>query len=393
MRPMTFVLLILILLVGAVAVVYFFLTQMNGGDLGNMLPGATTPVPVFTGENGNEISQVEPQPTATPAVRFLPVVVARVPLPAGQRLTAELLATELRPDDNLALQAGITFQSAGELVGRIINKDIAAGKEILTSFLALQPTDLAAMGSDLALYADGGRVAVAFPIDRYSGVAYALRPGDQVDVLMSLNLLELDEEFQTTLPNHLARVDRFALEEGESFLFAPEAEGRLQLLNLVNLVAQIGPQGGLNAVQIPRRVTQLTLQQARVLWVGNWRDPAANLQQVFGAEAMVAQPGEDQPVPPDGSVRPEANPDLVILGLSLQDALTLNWAQVVGVDIQLALRAQGDNSTFVTTSISLPQMTEQGPLTIPVPGPWGLDPRVDLVPTPGLPDFEPEFTP
>jgi Flp pilus assembly protein CpaB len=388
MRPMTFILLILILLVAGVAVVYFFISQMNGGRLGDIVPGAATPVPLFTEENDNEVGQVEPQPTATPAIRFVPVVVARVPLAAGQRLTAELMSTELRPDDNVAVQVNVTVQNMEELVGQIVKKDIPAGKEILRPFLALQATDLAMIGSDLALYVDQGRVAIAFPIDRYSGVAYSLRPGDQVDVLMSLNILELDEEFQTVLPNHLARVDRFALEEGTSFLFASETEGRLELLDLVNLVAQIGPQGGLNAVQIPRRVTQLTLQQANVIWVGNWRSPA-DLEQAFQADVPVAGAAEGQPAPPDGPIRPEAIPDLVILGVSLQDALTLNWAQIVGIDVQLALRAQGDNSIFVTTSVSLPQMAEQGPLTLPAPGVWGLEPRVDLVPTPGLPEPEP----
>jgi Flp pilus assembly protein CpaB len=396
MRPMTFVLLILILLVGAVALIFFFLSPGNGA-LGSLLPGAPTPIPIVTdvGENGDEVTQVQPLPTPTPAVRLVPVVVARASLSAGQRLTADLLTTELRPDDNLALQVipAITYQNPDELVGRILKTDVAAGKEILSSFLALQPTDLVTMGSDLALYVDRGRVAVAFPIDRYSGVAYALRPGDQVDVLMSLNLVELDEEFQTALPNNLARVDRVALEDGQSFLFAPEAEGRLQLLNVINLVAQIGPQGGLNAVQIPRQVTQLTLQQVDVIWVGNWRNPAADMEQAFRAEPVPARPGEAQPPPEEHLLRPEPIPDMVILGVSLQDALTLNWAQVAGLNIQLALRAQGDNSVFVTTSVSLPQMAEQGPLTIPAPGRWGVDPRVDLVPTPGLPEVGPEFGP
>jgi Flp pilus assembly protein CpaB len=392
MRPMTFVLLILILLVGAVALVFFLLSPGNRGALGNVLPGASTPAPVFTDENRDEIGQVQPRATVTPAVSLVPVVVARVPISAGQRLTAELLTTEQRPDSNLAVVGEYTVQNPEDLIGRIVTRDVAAGKEILIPFLALQPTDILSMGSDLALYVVAGRVAVAFPIDRFSGVAYALRPGDQVDILMSLNLLELDEEFQTARPNHMARVDLIGFEEGETFLFEPEAEGRLQLLNVINVVAQIAPGNGLSAVQVPRRVTQLTMQQADVIWIGNWRDPAANLEQVFGAATPAAQP-EDEPAEQNGPAQPGALPDLVILGLSLQDALTLNWAQVTGLDIQLALRSQGDNSTFVTTSVSLPQMAEQGPLTIPELLRWGLEPRVDLVPTPGLPEPDPGLIP
>ncbi len=85
------------------------------------------------------------------------------------------------------------------------------------------------------------------------------------------------------------------------------------------------------------------------------------------------------------NARPEDQPDVVILSMTSQDALTLKWALDTGIDIDLVLRAQGDNSLFVTTSVSLPQIVEQGVLTIPEPAEVGLEPRVDLVPTPGVP--------
>lgn len=393
MRPRTFILLILILLVGAIGVAVVVLNQMGGGGL---LANTSTPpqgesdtAQIPTGQQQQEPG--EPSPAATPATRFVPVVVARVPLPAGQRLTADILTTELRPDTNIALQAGYTFDSIDQVVGRIVKADIAIGKEILSSVLALNPSDLASFGSNLALYVDRGNVAVAFPIDPYTGIAYAMRPGDQIDVMMSLSLLELDEEFQTPLPNNLARIDRVALEEGNSFLFEAEAEGRLELLPLINLVAQIAPKDGLEALQIPRRVTQLTLQQVQVVWVGNWGDPTNDLAQAFNADAILTNGNvvqqEGAPPPEPTKERPEDRPDIVILSLTLQDALTLKWAMENGIDIHLALRAQGDNSTFVTTSVTLPQMVEQGPLTIPVPGTFSLSPPVHLVPTPGLPDI------
>ena len=91
------------------------------------------------------------------------------------------------------------------------------------------------------------------------------------------------------------------------------------------------------------------------------------------------------PTPGPENERPEAQPDVVILSLTSQDALTLKWALDTGIDIDLVLRAQGDNSLFVTTGVSLPQIVEQGVLTIPEPAEVGLEPRVDQVPTPGVP--------
>ena len=51
-----------------------------------------------------------------------------------------------------------------------------------------------------------GKVAYALPVGRYSGVAWAIRPGDHVDVIISLLVVDLDEEFQTILPNNASCV-------------------------------------------------------------------------------------------------------------------------------------------------------------------------------------------
>ena len=48
-----------------------------------------------------------------------------------------------------------------------------------------------------------------------------------------------------------------------------------------------------------------------------------------------------------------------------QDALTLKWALERGLNIDLALRSQGDLTDFLTTSVSLPQIITEGGLTTP----------------------------
>ena len=53
--------------------------------------------------------------------------------------------------------------------------------------------------------------------------------------------------------------------------------------------------------------------------------------------------------------------------MSLQDALALKWAREKDVDIDLVLRSPTDNTVFVTTSVSLPQIIDQGALAIPDP--------------------------
>ena len=63
----------------------------------------------------------------------------------------------------------------------------------------------------------------------------------------------------------------------------------------------------------------------------------------------------------------DPEPSFILLSMTSQEALTLKWAREQGVNIDLALRSPGDNEVFVTTSVSLPQIIDQGGLAIPEP--------------------------
>ncbi|MEM7801242.1 MAG: SAF domain-containing protein, partial [Chloroflexota bacterium] len=215
---------------------------------------------------------------------FINIVVARVPIAIGTRIEPEFIMLEPRLVTNTAIRGNYTITSFSDVVGRIVKTDLSEGQEILEPMLALSATDLPEIGSDLSLHVDNGQVAIAFPINRYSGMANAMRPGDRIDVLMTFNLIELDVEFQTPLPNITRLVDQEALERGEPFLFPAISQGRQELIPQIGRVVEVIPKGVDVAVgdgtlsvsepeQIPRRATQLTIQQAEVLWIGNWNDP------------------------------------------------------------------------------------------------------------------------
>ncbi len=389
MRPRTFILIILVLLLAVLAVVFYLL--LSGSlDIGGLLSGGAQAPTTQAPDDGPAV--VQPVATPTPSVIYEEVVVSTIDIPVGARIREEFLRTEMRPETNIAIQAGYTFSLFEEVTDRIARVPIARGQAILNSMIALTPTDLATMGSDLSLYVQQGNVALAMPINRFSGAAYAMRPGDRVDVMMSLTLVKVDEAFHTALPNFDERVDPFALQEGRSFLFSPIAAGRLEQIQGLNLVASIGPggQGDLSfgdVIQIPRRVTQLTIQQAEVVWVGTWgitdafADPPPTLgEQETGAISPTATPD---------FARVETQPDIVVLSMSPQDALALKWAMDRGIDIDLALRSQGDNSVFATTTISLPQLVDQGGLTIPQRGGDDIQPRADEVDPPQVPLLPP----
>jgi Flp pilus assembly protein CpaB len=369
-----------VLIIGGVVVVLVVANLSGGGGLAAITGGGET---TTVEESAPVIEPMEPTPSPTPS--FVPVVVAKVRLPVGQILTAQLLDIELRPVNNVALQGGYTFTSTENLINRIVKVEVSKGQEILQPMIALNPTDVSSFGSDLALYVPQGEVAVAFPIDRFTGASLAMRPGDQVDVIMTLRTVEIDPEFRSALPNNVERVIQSALLAGQQFLFPPVQEGRLEFIPEVNQVAAIVPnstdfvlgQDWFPGSPIPKRVTQLTVQQANVLFVGTWVDPRVmeREQEIAQANAeATAQAGEGgeeggavaagatpTPIPS----RLEDDPDMIILSMPIQDALALKYARERGVQISLVLRSPGDETAFVTTSVSLPQIIDQGGLAVP----------------------------
>ena len=394
MRLRTFILLILVLiLVGALALI--LLGNSGIGPLASLFGGDESSgdtVDEATNEEGSE-EPLLPPPTPTPGLED--VVVARANIPVGTILTDELLEVQRWPRNNIALQGGYTFTDTTRLVGRIAKVDISQGQSVLSPMLALNPTDVASFGSDLALYVPFGEVAVAFPIDRFNGAAFAMRPGDSVDVMMTLRVVAIDPQFGTILPNRVERVIQSALLDGQAFLFPPVTNGRLEFIPEINQVAAIVPstigiigQDFTFGLPIPKRVTQLTIQQAEVLYVGTWYDPLELKEDVeaevaAGLQAPTDAFDESSTIPG----RLERLPDVVILSMSSQDALALNWAMIRGVDINLALRSPGDQTVFVTTSVSLPQIIDQGGLAIPEQSNFDLHPSTEDVLIPSLPPW------
>ncbi|MCP4420044.1 MAG: hypothetical protein GY805_25855 [Chloroflexi bacterium] len=391
MRLRTFILLILVLiLIAALALV--LLGNSGSGPLASFFENrngsADTSVDTADGDGSEE--SLLPPPTATPGLEN--VVVAKANIPAGTMFTDDLLEIQRWPRTNIALQGGYTFTDTTRLIGRIAKVDVSKGQSILNPMLALNPTDIASFGSDLALYVPFGEVAVAFPVDRFNGAALAMRPGDSVDVLMTLRIVDTDPQFGTVLPNRVERVIQSALLAGQPFLFPPITDGRLELIPEINQVAAIFPstiffpdQDFTPGLPVPKRVTQLTVQQAKVLYVGTWNDPRELEQQQIAAQAAAAAPaqGEDGgsafPTPTPIPSRLERTPDVVILSMSSQDALALNWAMIRGVSINLALRSPGDQTVFVTTSVSLPQIIDQGGLALPEQASFDLHPSMDSI--------------
>lgn len=322
---------------------------MNQRGAGPQAPG--TPPP---GEG--------PAATPTPA-HTEPIVVAAQDIPRGMRLTEGsieqgALAISRWSRDAVPDKAIRNLEST---YGRIARVDIVRGMPVLEGMLTELPGKFGASGSDAALQIPENKVAYAMPIARYSSVAWALQPGDHVDVILSLLMVDLDEEFQSASPNKYTCVSPTEGEECQSGMI-----GRLESLPngwIVNMTPR--------EAQRPRLVSQMTIQNATVLQVGEWENELAPAPAPTPSpEGGEGGEGEEQaaPTPPPPPIRP------VTLAVSRQEAIALDYAQAVGARINFVLRRAGDGGESTTESVTLRYLMDQYNIELPPKLPHGVTP-------------------
>jgi pilus assembly protein CpaB len=302
------------------------------------------------------------------------VVVAAQDIPRGTLITLDsgAVTTASWPQDSMAAELAMT--ELDETNGRIARVDIVRGSPILEKMLSAEPGELGATGSDAALRIPTGRVAYALPVSRYSAVAWALQPGDHVDVIISLLMVDLDEEYQTLLPN-----DTVCVSPTEEDGCSGGPMGRLETLPNGWIVKTIPGEE-----QRPRLVTNLTVQNAEVLRVGDWMPDEEAVPEGTTEEKTEEA---DQPTPAV-SRSPEVRP--LTLAVTPQDAMTLKYAQEIGANVDLVLRSVGDATTsFQTESVTLEYLFEHFAIEQPPKLPYGVTPPLDAL-EPGSAEVEGE---
>lgn len=307
----------------------------------------------------------KPVVEGTPVTPFIPegmkeVVVAAQNIPRGTSITSDTVQAKFWPIDSVFEG---TMSDVEEVLGLNASVDIRRGMPLMIDMLTEEPVRV-----DLPEI-PAGKVAYALPVSRYSSVAWALRPGDHVDVLISLLVVDLDEEFQTLLPNQAGCISP-SEEEG----CKPGILGRLEVLPN-DWVVSVGPN---NELQRPRLVTQLTVQNAVVLRVGDWPSEEEEEEEVPLDEG--GEPVEPvEPVPGEEAVPPErANIEPLTLIVTLQDAMVLKYAEEIGASIDLVLRSPDDSDIgrITTESVTLQYIFDRFSIELPPSLPYGVTPPV-----------------
>ncbi|MBM2843575.1 MAG: Flp pilus assembly protein CpaB [Anaerolineales bacterium] len=329
-----------------------------------------------------------------PDVAF--IVIAAQDIPRGAEIVPDAVVSAPFPADSV-VETMLT--DPAQAVGFRARMDIARGLPITENMLTKTPGDVLGSGSEASIAIPRGQTAIAVPISRLSSVAYALRAGDNVDVLATFLIIDLDQDFQTRLPNETLIMLGTQGENLTAFVCNDLKQGERgpECLNPVpppfgKLVTEETSEQPLYAKpseeQRPRIVTQRLIDYATVLHLGTFAlEQEEELSSLpVATDQSTAPPAQGQAAAPVTTI---IRPDIVTLIVSPQDALALNWAIKAGVDLVLTLRAPGDTSADETTSVTLQYLLDNYDITVPIRLPIGLEPRLDQIIEPVLPNDTP----
>jgi hypothetical protein len=133
--------------------------------------------------------------------------------------------------------------------------------------------------------------------------------------------------------------------------------------------------------QEPRVVTQLTVQDAHVLLVGDWPQPDEE-EDAVSPEGTPPPPSENDEAVPEGEegevqvepAMPSVQP--LTLAVSRQDAMVLEYAQIIGARVNFVLRPVQNTQRQTTEAVTLQYLMNQYNIEVPPKLPYGVTPSV-----------------
>jgi Flp pilus assembly protein CpaB len=315
--------------------------------------GATaTPTPVA------DVTGIEGTPTplivtiAPDELQLVDVVVSIQTVPRGWQMTEAELAVESR----LASEVGTNvITDIEEAIGLYARTDIFQGQTLTRDVLVGDPRIIGQESTGPSSLIPPGFEAMAIPMDRLSSVAYGLAPGDSIDVMFSLLFAELDEEFQTLLPNAGAFI--LVNEEGIRTVVVIDPYGRFEALANGD-IAHIAPSDSPQPVPV-----SFIMQNAVVIQVGQWEPP--------GAPAVPTPTVDPSAVTstPEGieaTLTPTPKPaDVLVIALPPQQLLLLKYALEHNANVDFALRGINDGQLYQVNNVDLNYLRERFNLDIP----------------------------
>lgn len=327
----------------------------------------------------NNANNSTPAPTATSNVELAQIVVASQTIQRGTIITSDYLTTIEYPKNQMP--EGTFFESIEDAVGTKAKYTIDAGVPLTTSMVVHTGE-----GSLASFDIPNGMTAYSIAASPETAVAYAPQKGDHVMVVGCMLLADVDTNFQTLLPNKTAityapgyptvpdgaPTDSMVI----SPLSADAVKGRYELETTTNDPLYVLP----SEAQRSRLVCQTIIQDAEVLNVGFF--PITN----SATGTTEATPVVQATVQESGTTT-TTYPGSVTLIVSPQDTVILNYLQLSGTTLSLALRGAGDSSTITTDPVTLQYVMDSKNIPSPVKLPYATQPRVDTLAFPTFNDY------
>lgn len=344
------------------------------------------------------------EPQTTPQTQYVEIITAGQNIYPGTPITEEMLSSIQIPQEQLV--AG-EYTNKADVVGMYAKLAITQGVPIVSSMLSVSPGNVNLPGSTWAPFIPQGLTAVPIPITRITSVAYGIRDGDYVNIIVTFLIVDVDAAYQAILPNASAGI---LASNGSALLIGTgageEATTQLTQGEILNLTAQSvtagynGPIGRVeynedlqqpfyvvpSEAQRPRLVTQMIMQNVQILHVGTFPLPGETV-----SDQLVAPTGDATPTP--GAVQTDeqatviVRPDIITLMVPNQDAVTLTWLVYSGAQITLTLRNPNDQVVGAQPdAATLEYLLTQYNIPVPAKLPYALEPRLDVLQQPSLPN-------
>lgn len=143
-----------------------------------------------------------------------PLVIVKENIPARTVVSTAQLEVKEVPTQGYPQGGFSTIQS---VVGSVSLLNLLPGDILVNTMLERQNSSSGVSGgSTTALTIPNGKRAVAIPIGLVSGVGYAIKPGDHVDVLVTMDIKNSATDSQAVTVTSLAAQDVLVLSVGET---------------------------------------------------------------------------------------------------------------------------------------------------------------------------------
>jgi pilus assembly protein CpaB len=298
---------------------------------------------------------------ATPTPSNRTIYVVGQPINRNDEIKVESLSTIELPE-NLVHEWMITDPQ--QVLGKFAIFPLKQGMLLSQDMLSDRP-GMVGNGSAAAKVVSPGLVAISIPINRLNSVAYAINDGDRVNVIATTLFVDLDASFQTILPNNLGVVQPPGPVEPQINIVVGGSGkyGRIDLDPTLNQPVYVFP----SEEQRPRLVSQMVLQDIQVLHIGTFS---------FVDQSAVPPTPEPGGAPGPTAI-PAAEPDVITLIVTPQDAVSLTYLLYSGAQLTLTLRAPDDTTRAETEAATLQYLLSQYAIPVPAKLPYGIQPRID----------------